>query len=90
MTDNDCNGLTDCDDPACDTDPACQECTADEVGLCDDGIDNDCDGLTDCDDTVDCGTDPDCQQQVVCTDYLFDEEACLQAGCRFNKKKGCR
>jgi hypothetical protein len=44
--------------------------------------------LTDCDDP-DCGSDPTCQQQTVCTDYTKETE-CLDAGCNWNRKKGCR
>jgi hypothetical protein len=44
--DNDCDGLTDGDDPDCQCTPVPE--------VCDDGIDNDCDGLID-------GDDPDCQ-----------------------------
>ncbi len=60
--DNDGDGLIDCADPDCDSQPcanggtcAMSTCrgTRSEAGLCDDGIDNDMDGLIDC-------ADPDC------------------------------
>jgi hypothetical protein len=57
--DNDCDGLTDFDDPDC------QVCTPDEPGTeltCNDGNDNDCDGLTD-------DADGDCQSQAACSDH---------------------
>jgi hypothetical protein len=57
--DNDCDGLTDFDDPDC------QVCTPDEPGTeltCNDGNDNDCDGLTD-------DADGDCQSQTACSDH---------------------
>jgi len=51
----------------------CTPTSADEIGLCGDGVDNDCDGQTDCADTADCGTDPACQTN--CSDYA-DRGAC--------------
>ena len=45
--DDDDNGLTDCDDPACAGNRACRE------QMCGDGTDDDGDGATDCDD-ADC------------------------------------
>jgi hypothetical protein len=80
--DNDCDTFVDCDDSDCDTDPACQECTADEVGLCDDGIDNDCDTFIDCDDT-DCDADPACTTD--CGVYS-DKTSCRDAGCTWDNK----
>jgi hypothetical protein len=53
---NDCDLLTDCDDPDCDGDPACD--TLIEWPLCFDGLDNDDDGLTDCEDRTDCDDEP--------------------------------
>ena len=47
--DNDYNGLMDCEDAQCFSDPTCFE-------TCADGIDNDVDGLTDCDDDECWGT----------------------------------
>ena len=47
--DNDYNGLMDCEDAQCFSDPTCFE-------TCADGIDNDLDGLTDCDDDECWGT----------------------------------
>eukprot|EP00568_Trieres_chinensis_P011322 CAMPEP_0183302390 /NCGR_PEP_ID=MMETSP0160_2-20130417/8184_1 /TAXON_ID=2839 ORGANISM="Odontella Sinensis, Strain Grunow 1884" /NCGR_SAMPLE_ID=MMETSP0160_2 /ASSEMBLY_ACC=CAM_ASM_000250 /LENGTH=613 /DNA_ID=CAMNT_0025465151 /DNA_START=1096 /DNA_END=2937 /DNA_ORIENTATION=+ len=57
--DDDGDGVADCDDPDCVTDPACFTCTTSEEGSCSDGVDNDCDGLTDCD-------DGDCVQDSAC------------------------
>lgn len=54
--DNNCNMLTDCDDPVCLGTPRC-ECGAREV--CDTIRDDDCDGLVNCDDP-DCAMDPSC------------------------------
>jgi hypothetical protein len=69
--DNDCDGLTDCEDVAdCGLDPAC--CTA-EPEVCGDGADNDCDGAIDCNDSADCAEDPVCQ--VDCTVYA-DKGSC--------------
>jgi spore coat protein A len=62
--DNDCDGLTDADDPDC------QECIPTEPGTeltCDDGIDNDCDGFIDT-------ADPDCPQDN-CSIY-GDRDSC--------------
>jgi len=46
--DNDGDGLIDCADPDCSTDPACG---GGDPEICDDGVDNDGDGLIDCDDS---------------------------------------
>jgi len=89
--DNDCDGLTDCDDTAdCGADPACQACVPDQTPetTCTDGIDNDCDGLTDCADTADCGTDPACQGGS-CDTYP-DKTSCQNNGCTWdNRGKVC-
>lgn len=55
--DNNCDGLTDCEDGTCATDASCQEVETD----CDDGLDNDGNGATDCDDTA-CETDSACTE----------------------------
>jgi hypothetical protein len=52
VTDNDCDGLVDCDDPDCAGDPACPSLI--EFPDCFDGLDNDFDGLFDCADRTDC------------------------------------
>ena len=63
VVDNDDDGLTDCDDPDCDDDPACE--AVDEYGAppaemdCTNEQDDDDDGLIDCDDP-DCSDDPAC------------------------------
>jgi hypothetical protein len=114
--DNDCDGLTDADDPDCQADctaimdrnlcrntPGCEwmggknngtcqyavACEPTEPGMemtCNDGLDNDCDGMIDCAD-IDCDGASNCQ--VVCTDIPTETE-CLDAGCMWNRKKGCR
>jgi hypothetical protein len=64
-------------------------CEPTEPGMemtCNDGVDNDCDGVIDCADP-DCGNADNCQ--VVCTDIPTKTE-CLDAGCMWNNKKGCR
>lgn len=59
--DDDRDGLTDCADPDCASNPACTCTPAPEN--CTDGIDNDCDNDVDCADS-NCATDPAC---VTCT-----------------------
>jgi hypothetical protein len=59
--DNDCNGVADCNDPACDGVPNCA-CVARGTEDCKNGIDDDCDGQLDCNDascaqTAACGCD---------------------------------
>jgi hypothetical protein len=58
--DNDGDGLIDCEDRDCSTDPSCGCIPEPEVGAaaCSDGRDNDCDLLTDCDDQGDCAVLP--------------------------------
>lgn len=57
--DNDCNGVADCNDPACDFAPVCG-CTPDPGGEnCTNGIDDDCDTTVDCND-ADCIGTPAC------------------------------
>jgi len=57
--DDNCNGLADCDDPACARSPACGPCTPTGPEVCDDGRDNDCNGFTDCGD-LSCARNPNC------------------------------
>ena len=57
-TDNDCDGLIDCDDPDCGQPPY--------IEVCNDDTDNDCDGLIDCD-------DEDCDGVAVCDQTPFPE-----------------
>jgi len=54
--DDDCNGLTDCADPACFGDPLC---SMPGQEICNNGIDDDGDGLVDC-------RDPDCASSLAC------------------------
>jgi hypothetical protein len=56
--DNDGNGLVDCADPVCFTEPVCEGLAPSEIN-CVDGIDNDSNGLIDCD-------DPGCERTPVC------------------------
>ena len=69
--DDDCDGLTDCDDPDCASAAGCSgTCTPDEFGeLCGDRIDNDCDGAADCLDT-------DCATADVCSDRPDPDPGC--------------
>jgi len=55
--DNDCDGMIDCADKQCGSNPVCAPSVTPEV--CDDGIDNDGDGKVDCADR-DCRRDPAC------------------------------
>lgn len=55
-TDNNCDGLTDCEDGSCSSDTACVDSPETD---CSDGADNDGDGAFDCDD-LDCETNADC------------------------------
>jgi hypothetical protein len=57
--DNDCDGMIDCADKQCGTNPACAPSVTPEI--CDDGIDNDGDGKVDCADR-DCRKDPGCSR----------------------------
>ncbi len=56
-SDNDCNGVSDCFDPACRGVPDCG-CVAEPEG-CTNGVDDDCDGFADCFD-LDCAGIPAC------------------------------
>lgn len=66
--DNDGNGLTDCDDPACTGTASCQPLPPE---VCTDGLDNDGNTLTDCDDPVCIGTGS-CESPVaeICNDAI--------------------
>ena len=66
--DEDLDGLTDCDDLDCSTDPAC-------VGggeICDNGQDDDQDGQEDCNDP-DCFGDPACTPGEICDNGVDDD-----------------
>jgi hypothetical protein len=82
--DNDCNGVADCLDPACENKPGCV-CVPDPGGEnCSNGKDDDCDGFADCNDpgcagTPACGcapsethchdgADDDCDKLIDCDD----------------------
>ncbi len=55
-TDNDCNGVSDCLDPECESDPECV-CQPSPFGeQCENGQDDDCDGAVDCNDADCVGT----------------------------------
>ena len=60
--DDDGDGLTDCSDPDCASDPACVGPTTETS--CTDGVDNDSDGQLDCADS-DCAADPACASCAV-------------------------
>ncbi|MDP7114456.1 MAG: hypothetical protein QGH45_20965, partial [Myxococcota bacterium] len=67
-TDEDLDGLTDCEDLDCSTDPAC-------VGggeICDNGVDDDQDGQEDCQDP-DCFGDPACVLGEICDNGVDDD-----------------
>ena len=54
--DNDCDGLSDCQDADCNGDSVCAgicitEATREKGKKCNDGVDNDCDGLADAEDS---------------------------------------
>lgn len=84
--DDDCDGLIDCVDNDCDTDPAC-DCPASET-LCADGLDDDCDGDIDCDD-ADCAEDPACACLPVGAACLDDSECC-SGKCKGGRWKECK
>jgi hypothetical protein len=54
--DDNCNGLSDCDDPACLGAPVC---ITPGLEICNNGLDDDGDGLIDC-------ADPDCSESIAC------------------------
>ena len=62
--DEDCDGLVDCKDPDCASDPACKPACVPAPENCGDGKDNDCDGKVDCDDS-DCANATQCQPACV-------------------------
>ena len=66
--DNDEDGWTDCQDPACSGDAACGD-----PEDCDDGVDNDLDGATDCKD-ADCKLFGDCPDLEDCVDGIDNDE----------------
>ncbi|MEK6840104.1 MAG: hypothetical protein AABX72_04115, partial [Nanoarchaeota archaeon] len=71
--DDDGDGLSDCNDPDCVTDPACV------VEICTNGIDDDGDGFTDCSDP-DCFIDPTCQvagSLEICDNGIDDDSDTL-------------
>jgi hypothetical protein len=62
-TDDDCNGLADCADPACFGDPTCFKPGQE---ICNNGLDDDGDGLIDC-------ADPDCMGSLACRPTMGTE-----------------
>lgn len=90
-SDNDCNGVADCFDPACDSvECGCMPALSGES--CSNSVDDDCDGAVDCLDTdcmgtVECGCEPescenggddDCDGLIDCADDdCFAHPACL-------------
>jgi len=93
ITDNDCDGLHDCDDNECSNSPLCDNSSGPEI--CDDEIDNDLDNKVDCADKKDCGKDPICAgdggggnpDKEICDDGL-DNDADGKTDCA--DKKDCR
>lgn len=77
--DEDCDGLIDCDDSDCNTDPACQVCVP-TTEVCNDGVDNDCDSAVDCADT-DCTADPLCENPHLGITGTFNTPADVTAKC---------
>jgi hypothetical protein len=65
--DNNNNGLTDCDDPGCESYAGCFP-----ESECDNGLDDDMDGLTDCDDS-DCESFARCIPESACDNGLDDD-----------------
>lgn len=91
--DNDCDGLSDCDDGECSNALVCQGSAEPEI--CDDGIDNDGDNKVDCADKRDCGKTTACTDDSggggsdpeVCDDGI-DNDGDGKADCA--DKKDCR
>ncbi len=68
--DNDCNGVADCNDPACELAPVCG-CVPQPGGeICDSGQDEDCDTTVDCNDT-------DCVNTEICGCADSEAGACF-------------
>ncbi|HEY5310533.1 MAG TPA: hypothetical protein VIK97_18595, partial [Casimicrobiaceae bacterium] len=70
--DDDCNGLADCKDPACQSDPSCIN---KKKETCDNGIDDDGNGLIDCKDPA-CFGDKACTVpgKEICNNNLDDDD----------------
>ncbi len=70
--DDDCNGLADCKDPACQNDPSCIDRKKE---VCDNGKDDDGNGLVDCKDPA-CFGDKACvvPGREICNNNLDDDE----------------
>ena len=84
--DNDCDGLSDCDDPDCSTDPACAPSCGD--GTCDPPLEDPCNCPADCGSpppaeianlTCDDGVDNDCDGDVDC----LDSDCASDPSCQF-------
>jgi hypothetical protein len=67
-SDNDCNGVADCLDPACEGVPGCA-CVP-SVESCQNGVDDDCDGLVDC-------FDPQCVNTPACGCAVSEVGVCV-------------
>jgi hypothetical protein len=74
--DDDGDGLVDCLDPDCASDPSCATPTTEQN--CSDGIDNDRDGLADC-------RDPDCVSSGACTCTVTADGGVPMTGCCWPK-----
>lgn len=90
--DNNANGLTDCADTSCSTDPACGGGggggggTETPITMCGNNLDDDSDGLTDCADTTDCANYHVCGGlEINCTDSTDNDgdslTDCLDTDC---------
>jgi hypothetical protein len=98
--DDNCDGLSDCDDPWCNGVGECGGCSSYETS-CSDRMDNDCDGRTDCADpecfaTRDCpcrtyeadcsnAVDDDCDGKVDCN----DSECSSSSFCSCQSRESC-
>ncbi|MEM9877332.1 MAG: PPC domain-containing protein, partial [Myxococcota bacterium] len=95
--DNDCNGVADCFDPACDGAPVCGCTPAPGGEVCQNSVDDDCDTTVDCNDT-DCINTPACgclaDEIGACGDG-FDNDCdntfdCDDTDCAFDAQCQCQ
>ncbi|MBN2724560.1 MAG: trypsin-like serine protease [Deltaproteobacteria bacterium] len=75
--DDDLDGLTDCDDPNCET---AMNCIAEDIEICDNGIDDDGDNAVDCDD-ADCFFNQVCTTRTEICDNYIDDDGDMKADC---------
>jgi len=82
-TDNDCNGVADCSDPACKMVPNCGCVPSPSGENCSNGTDDDCDGVVDCFD-ANCQGTPSCgclPNEAAACDNGFDDDCDGQIDC---------